>query len=472
MINLRPYQQDAIEACRAEIRAGKRRVLLVAPTGAGKTVMFAHIAHSSSAKGNQVVICAHRDELLDQISETLCKFDVPHGFVAAKRKHASLGLVTVASVQTLVNRLDSVNPALIVLDEAHHSTAGSWRRIINAYPNATILGVTATPQRLDGSGLGDVFETMVLGPQVAELQASGFLTPIKYYAPHSVDPSQLAKRAGDYAINGTAKLMMPAGNLGKVTGEAITEYKRRADGQRAVVFCVNIIHSQRVAAQFCEAGYRWASLDSKMTKEARRQIVADFRTGALQGISSCDIISEGFDLPEAAVAILLRPTKSLGLYMQQVGRILRPAAGKTHAIVIDHVGNVGKNEDGHWKQEHGFIEAHREWNLDGKQRNKHGIIPCKRCPECYALNPIGVRYCIECEHEFELDGDNIPSHFSGVIVEVKNTPQTHDEWIKAASLKELLRWARNEDQLKQVAKIKGYKQGWVRVILEQRKKWK
>ena len=379
-MELRDYQQTAIDKCRAEIRAGKRRVLLVAPTGSGKTVMFAHIARESAGKGNRVVICAHREELLDQISETLTKFDVAHGFVAATRKDDAVGLVTVASVQTLVNRLDKINPALIVLDEAHHGVAGSWKKIINAYPNARLLGVTATPQRLDGSGLGDIFETMVLGPQVKELQVLGFLSGVRYFGPQTVDPSQLAKRAGEYTVNGAAELMMPTGDIGKVTGKAIDEYRKNADGQRAIVFCVNIIHAQRVAAQFCEAGYRWASIDSKMTKEARKQIVADFRSGALQGVSSCDIISEGFDLPEASVAILLRPTKSLGLFMQQVGRVLRTAAGKTHATVIDHVCNVGKQVEGEFEITHGFIEQERIWSLSGEVKAKNSTIPCKRCP--------------------------------------------------------------------------------------------
>jgi superfamily II DNA or RNA helicase len=470
-MDLRPYQLKAIDDCRKAMQAGRNRVLLVAPTGSGKTVMFAYIAQEVARRGKHVVICAHREELLDQISGTLTNFDVPHGFVAASRKRAAAAPVTVASVQTLVNRLGSITPSLIILDEAHHAVAGSWRQIIDAYPNAKLLGVTATPERLDGSGLGDIFEEMVLGPQVNELQKQGYLTPVKYFTPHTVDLDQLAKRAGEYTVNSAAELMMPTGNIGKVTGQAIEEYAKHANGQRAVVFCVNIIHSQRVAEQFCEAGYRWASLDSKMSKEARRQVVADFRAEALQGVSSCDIISEGFDLPAASVAILLRPTKSLGLYMQQVGRILRPMDGKSHAIVIDHVGNVGKMEDGEFKEEHGFIETERFWSLDGKHHNYESVIPSKRCPECYAMNSIGAVFCAECGHEFQSKSPAPLEPGSGVIVELdvhKITSRTIEQWIETAKHYEILAWARTEEQLKKVADIKGYKSGWAHVIMTKR----
>ena len=475
-MELRDYQKTAIENCRKAFREKNNSVLLVAPTGAGKTVMFAHIAQEASRKGKRVLICAHREELIDQISQTLTHFDVAHGFIASTRKPAPMGLVAVASVQTLVNRLDSINPSLIVLDEAHHAVAGSWKKIINAYPKAKLLGVTATPQRLDGSGLGDIFKTMVLGPQVKELQALGFLSGVKYFGPQTVDPSQLAKRGGEYTINGAAELMMPTGDIGKVTGEAIEEYRKNADGQRAVVFCVNIIHAQRVADQFCEAGYRWASIDSKMTKEARKQIVADFRSGALQGVSSCDIISEGFDLPEASVAILLRPTKSLGLFMQQVGRVLRTAAGKTHATVIDHVCNIGKSVEGEFEITHGFIEQERIWSLSGEVKAKNSTIPCKRCPECYALNPISVQFCTECGHEF-IAKKEPPKPSGGIIAEfdreaiMAQIETRLEDWIKAAKFSEVLRWARTEEQLQQVADIRGYKPQWIHIILEGRRKW-
>jgi len=471
-MKLYDYQLKAVDECRKAFRDKNRRVLLVAPTGSGKTVMFAHIAQQSSRLGNRVVICAHREELLDQISETLTKFEVAHGFVASTRKTIEQGLVTVASVQTLVNRLDTINPALIVLDEAHHAVAGSWRKIINAYPKAKLLGVTATPERLDGSGLGDIFEEMVLGPQVKELQEIERLSTVKYFCPHTVDPDALAKRHGDYVTGDAAELMMPTGNIGKVTGKAIEEYAKRADGHRAVVFCVNILHAQRVAAQFCEAGYRWAFLDSTLTEEARKQIVADFKSGVLQGVSSCDIISEGFNLPEASVAILLRPTKSLALYMQQVGRVLRVADGKLHATVIDHVSNVGKDYEGEWVENHGFIEDERFWSLDGKPRTKESIIPCKRCPECYALNPISALICSECGHEFEIKESAPAQPDGGVLAEVDVAKivaaRTIEDWLEKAKYHEVLAWARTEEQLKKVADIKGYKSGWAHVIMTER----
>jgi ribosomal protein L40E len=213
-----------------------------------------------------------------------------------------------------------------------------------------------------------------------------------------------------------------------------------------------------------------------MTKEARKQIVADFRSGALQGVSSCDIISEGFDLPDAAVAILLRPTKSLGLFMQQVGRVLRISPGKTHATVIDHVCNVGKTVDGKFEINHGFIEQKRNWSLKGEVKSKNSTIPCKRCPECYALNPISVQFCTECGHEFIAKVED-PKPSDGIIAEfdreaiMAQIATRLEDWIKAAKFPEVLRWARTEEQLRQVADIRGYKPQWINVILESRSKW-
>jgi len=272
-------------------------------------------------------------------------------------------------------------------------------------------------------------------------------------------------------------VLMPEGNIGKVTGKAIEEYKKHGRDMPAVVFCVSIGHAQHVAEEFCKAGFRWASLDSKMSKESRRQVVADLRSGALQGVSSCDIISEGFDLPAASVAILLRPTKSLGLYMQQVGRVLRTAPDKEFAVIIDHVSNVGKMEDGQWKETHGPIEKHRFWSLDGKQKVKEAIVPCKRCPECYALNPVSVKFCIECGFEFPVEAKEQPKD-TGIIAEidkqamVSKTTLGTDDWILSAKFNEVMRWARTEEQVKHVAKLRGYKDGWVHVIMEGREKYR
>ena len=400
-MNLRDYQQRCIDGLRDVFSAKHRRVLLVAPTGAGKTVMFSYLTQQLITRGNRVLLLAHRDFLLEQISETLKRFDIQHGFVAAKRKRELCHLVQVAGVHTLKNRIPSLawKPDWIICDEAHHATAGSWNTILEAYPAARVVGVTATPQRLDGKGLGEVFEKMVLGPKVADLMEQGFLSRVHYYAPKTVSTEGMHTRMGDYV----QREIEAAVNNRCVTGHAVEWYQRVCNGLPAISFCASIDHSEQVAEGFREAGYRWQALHSKMTYADNQAAIRKLANGELQGVSSCDIISEGFDVPVVTAAILLRPTKSLGLHLQQIGRVLRPASGKEKAIVIDHVGNVAHCKAGAWTLNHGRAEDDREWSLDGKTKGT-GPAPMKRCPECLAIIPASARRCPLCSQEIEVKG--------------------------------------------------------------------
>lgn len=391
-MELRDYQKTAIDEVRVAFLQ-HRRVLLVAPTGAGKTVMFSYIAKSAIDKRRKICILAHREELIEQISQTLTKFDVDHGFIAARRPIDLTKQVQVAGVHTLKNRAARINwkPHLIICDEAHHATAGSWAKILQSYPNAHVLGVTATPERLDGTGLGNVFGAMVRGPEVSDLIANGFLSPVRYYCPKTVNTDGMKMRMGDYKHSDVDERV----NNSRVTGEAVDWYRKLCDGAPAVAFCASIKHSEHVADTFRAAGYRWTSLDSTMTSEDRRAAVLGLGNGSLHGISSCDIISEGFDLPIVTAAILLRPTASLGLYLQQIGRVLRVAPGKSHAIIVDHVGNCGSTRGQQWIEKHGFAEDVREWTLEGRAK-RSGAAPVRLCGSCYAVVPIGADVCPEC----------------------------------------------------------------------------
>jgi superfamily II DNA or RNA helicase len=195
-MELRTYQQECIEGLRKAFNEKQRRVLLVAPTGAGKTVMFSYLTSKLIERGNRVLLMAHRDFLLEQISGTLSRFGIPHGFIAAKRKRELCHLVQVAGVHTLKNRVEKIawKPDWIICDEAHHATAGSWNTILEAYPAARVVGVTATPQRLDGRGLGEVFDHMVLGPRVQDLMDGGFLSRVHYYSPKTVSTEGMHTR--------------------------------------------------------------------------------------------------------------------------------------------------------------------------------------------------------------------------------------------------------------------------------------
>jgi superfamily II DNA or RNA helicase len=429
---LRPYQIAAVESVKDALRNGKKAPLLVAPTGAGKTVMFAHITQSAQRKGKRVLILTHRQELLDQTCRKLSEFSVDHGVILAGRTEELSQLVQVAGVQTLVRRLNrTLPPDLIVVDEAHHAAAGSWKQILTRFPHAKILGVTATPERLDGKGLGDMFDTLVRGPEVADLIEAGYLSKPRYFAPPGASLDGVRTVAGDF----NRKDSEAAVNQSTITGSAVEHYKKLCGGQPAVAFCVSLKHAEQVTADFNAAGYRWAMIDGTMTGEQRRDAVRRLATGRLHGLSSCDIISEGFDLPVVSVGILLRPTQSMGLYLQQVGRVLRPAEGKNGATILDHVGNVLR---------HGFAEDRRDWSLEGaprKSSKQKAAMTNRQCPKCYGISaPVPV--CPQCGHSFEVKARKL-EEVDGTLQEIKAQEQARilkrQEQGKAQTFDDLVR---------------------------------
>ena len=374
-MNLRPYQQQAISDLRMAYRSGAHAPLLVAPTGAGKTIILAAITQAAADRGRRILILVHRRELIRQTSAKLTNAVVTHGIIAAGFEPSDHP-VQVASVQTLARRLQQQHwqPDLIVIDEAHHAIAGTWAKVISHWPDSLLLGVTATPVRQDGRGLGGMFTKLVLGPSTADLMAAGYLTPVKIYAPPQVaDLSGIRTRAGDYANDQAAAAMTRP----TVTGDAISHYQRIAASQPAIAFCCNVNHATSVCDAFNAAGISAATLLGNTTD--RDALVARFATGELQVLVTVDVVSEGFDCPGAAVAILLRPTQSEGLYLQQVGRVLRPAPGKAAAIILDHVGNVHR---------HGFPDDVRPWTIDdARQRTGKGGPPApavRTCETCFA----------------------------------------------------------------------------------------
>lgn len=396
MITLRPYQDAAIADIRnAFNRDGFRRVLFVLPTGGGKTVCFSYMAQRLAAAGKRVWIIAHRDELLNQISVSLTKFNVSHDVM---RGGSRLGwqAVQVCSVQTLVRRLDRMEaPDFIIFDEAHHTSAGSWRRIMDRYSDVLMLGVTATPCRLDGKGLKH-FHHMVLGPTPKWLTENGYLAPADVYAPELADMGGVKTRMGDYDKKETAARMdKPA-----VYGNAVQYYRQIAYGKRIIVFCVNLTHVQHTLEAYRAAGIPAASLDGKMSAADRARVNADFEARRILVLVTCEIVSEGYDVPGCDGVQMLRPTQSLGLFLQQVGRGLRTAPGKDRAIIIDHVANCGRTVNGLWVPKHGFPTDDREWNLETgivRKKSDGSAAPAVRqCLECYALMGAGVTVCHKC----------------------------------------------------------------------------
>lgn len=413
-VNLRPYQQAGVADIRAAFGARHRAVLYVLPTGGGKTYTFVYIGSEAGKKGNPVLILEHRKELIRQASLSLASLGVFHQVVAPPDKIAAIrrahveqfgrpyinrtANIAVASVQTLARRfswLDQFRPALIVVDEAHHATAGTWARVLEHASYARVLGVTATPARTDGQGLGSdfggCFDTMVHGPTMRELIEMGNLVPPRVFSPPPrFDTSNLHHQGGDYKKDELAA----ATDDRSITGDAVDHYRRIAPGRPAIVFCVNVQHAEHVAAQFRESGFRFEILIGDMDDSLRDERVRMLADGRLQGLVTVDVISEGTDIPVAEVAIMLRATESLVLFLQQAGRVLRPCPemGKTHGIILDHVGNVGQFVDGQFRVKHGMPDADRDWTLEGrpkgakKKKDEEPDLDILQCPKCYGVD--------------------------------------------------------------------------------------
>jgi superfamily II DNA or RNA helicase len=399
------------------------------------------------------MILVHRQELMAQCSRSLADIGVAHGLISAKRTADPTHHVQVASVQTLVRRLDHIQaPNLIIMDEAHHAMAGSWARVLSHYPQARVLGVTATPCRLDGGNLGDVFDELIIGPQVSELMAAGYLCPVSYYAPSTVDLAGVHTVAGDY----NRKELNERVDKPTITGDAIAHYRKLAHGLPCVVFCASVAHAENVCAQYVSAGYQARVLEGTMTDAARADAVAALADGRITHLVTVDIVSEGFDLPVVTVCQMLRATQSLGLYLQQLGRVMRIHPGKKRAIVLDHVGNVMR---------HGFAEDHRDWSLEGSVRRGRGSKDAgpkyRQCPQCYAVHPPAPT-CPQCGYAHAIE-DRTPDQVAGELEELKA------DMMRREARREQGR-AQTLDDLIAVGRARGMKNpyGWARHVFRAR----
>jgi len=412
-MQLRDYQESAVQAVRDSFRSGHKHTLLVSPTGSGKTVIFSYIAAGMARNNKRILIVAHRRELLKQISAALKKVGVAHAVMTGGYRGVPTANVVVASVFTLVKRIKGMQPFdLIIGDEAHHFTPdSSWGKVVAGFPGARVLGVTATPERLDGKGLGQMFDDMVMGPTVAELTAQGFLSHAIVYAPSAPDLNGVGTRMGDYVQKQLEEAMVKT----VITGSAVKHYGKYAPGKKAIAFCVSVRHAKDVAAEFREAGYTASHIDGGMNEEERDGVLKAFEEGRVQVLTSCDLVSEGFDLPAVEVAILLRPTKSLGLYLQQCGRAIRPHPDKEKTIILDHAGNTAR---------HGFIDDDRDWTLaDGfvQGRGKGDKAETVRtCTACFAMHkpsptcPVcGYVYPVKPRMVKHIDGDLVVTSRDG-----------------------------------------------------------
>lgn len=425
---------------------GVRSVLVQSPTGSGKSSTASDWLGRAAARGMRCWYLVHRRELMTQASRTFSGLGVPHGIIGGGFTPNKHELVQVGSVQSVVRKLDTLEePKLIMFEEAHHVPSNTQSEIYRAFPKAFKIGWTATPCRLDGRGLSDYFEHLVLGPPVAKLIEQGFLSPYRYYAPTRPDLTGVHTRAGDYAVNE----LEPAMNQSRITGDAIAEYRRYADGKRALVFCVSIKHSQAVAAQFAAAGYAAKHIDGTMPAVERDAAFRAFAAGTIQVLSQVDLAGEGVDIPAIEAAILLRPTQSLTVYLQAVGRSLRPMSGKT-AVLLDHAGCVFR---------HGLPDDDRVWTLEGtKKRTKRddeSSTAIKQCPACFNMCRAALRECPACGESFEVRSREI-EHVAGDLAEVD------PDALRRMRRREEGR-AQTLDELRLLAAQRGYARGWAEI---------
>lgn len=454
-MELRPYQQSIIDQVRQAFQDGKRAPIIVSPTGSGKTVMFCAFTQLSRARSKRILILAHRSELLDQISRTLHEFRIPHSFIAPGRTYYPQAQVQVGSVFTVAKRLARMAaPDLIIIDEAHHGTLKStWGRVLSTWPAAFRIGVTATPARLSGEALGDLFDHLILGPSVADLITQGSLSPFRIWAPPSMDTEGIATRAGDFAQNELAILA----DKPSITGNAVDHYLKHAKFKRAVAFCVSRQHAKHVAEQFSKAGIVSESIDGSLASDTRASLIKNFKDGVIQVLTSCDLISEGMDIPAIECAILLRPTKSLTLALQQIGRALRPYPGKEYAVILDHAGNVHR---------HGLPDEPRDWTLAGRIKSGGEYkVPIRICPMCFGANRGGVMVCAYCGHRFLIEAREVEQR-QGTLEELNG------QLLLKLKKKREQGMAQSFGDLVALAKQRGYKNptGYAAVVMAARKK--
>lgn len=412
-IELRDYQLDLIRRVVQAMLAGYRRILVVLPTGGGKTVMAAAMLYSASALGFPSQFIVHRKELIEQTSKTFAGNDLNHSFVAAGKPFDPAAAVLLAGVQTLANRLDLVLPPnTAIIDEAHHATAATWRQVMDAYGDGYIVGLTATPQRLDGQGLGDHFDVMIEGPTTAELIEWGYLSPFDYYAPSTPDLSSVPTRMGEFAREALAAAL----DKPKLIGDIVEHYLRLAKGEQGIVFAASREHSRHLADAFRGEGVRAAHVDGDMSDKERAAIDAAFRAGDLDMMTNVDLFGEGYDVPGVVYCGLGRPTKSVALHLQQCGRDLRVIYGTGHdlrtqagriaaiasgpkpkGIICDHAGNANR---------HGLPDQDRTWTLEGRPKGSRATgcnddaTPIRQCLVCFRVVPSVVAICPGCDTPF------------------------------------------------------------------------
>lgn len=396
MINLYDDQVEFVDLIRSELQRGKRAVLGRAETGFGKTIVSAYITKQAAERGKSVWFAVHRNNLLKQTSQTFWNLHIEHGLIKSG-KAISHQPVQVASIGTLVRRMDKMTPPdILILDECHLAMSASWLKVVDWCKDhgTIIIGNSATPQRLDGKGLNYIFDSMVEGKPMSWLIENNRLSDYKMFTtPNIIDLSEVKNRAGDYAIDQLSTAM----DKSVITGDALTHWKKHANGKRTIGYCVSIKHSKHTAEYFNENGVPSVHVDGGSSPDELKDAINGFADGRYKVLFNVQLMTEGFDLSAQVgrdvpieACILLRPTQSIALYLQMVGRALRKKPEP--AIILDHAGCAVR---------HGLPDQEREWSLQptkkkGKRAKVEDDVKIKQCAKCYTVYAPELLSCPTC----------------------------------------------------------------------------
>jgi DNA repair protein RadD len=456
---LRDYQEVMIGDTRLALRK-HRAVLLRAPTGSGKTAIASYMTGGARNKGLRAWFMCHRDFLLEQTHRAYETVGIEHSYIAAGMPVNYHHSIQVCSVSTVARRLDKLTPPdLFIWDEAHHIAATTWKTIRDWGSGAKHIGLSATPARLDGKGLRGAFSEIVHGPDTGWLIEHGYLSKYRAFAPSRPDLKGVHTVAGDYNKHETAEIM----DTSEIIGDMVRHYRSKANGKRIIYFAVSVEHSKHIAATFNASGIPALHLDGSSTTQERIAAAARFAEGSIKVLSNVDLFGEGYDLSAQAncdVTVeavgLARPTKSLALHLQQVGRALRPK--NDPAIILDHAGNLLR---------HGLPDDDREWTLDGVVRSKNsaGGPPVRQCPTCFGVHSAAKATCPYCGHVYETEGRSV-DEVAGDLAELDV------EQLRAARKAEQAK-CRTLNDLIDLAKRRGYKnpEKWAGFIWTAKTRW-
>lgn len=466
MIVLRDYQKDIIDKVRTALTRAPSTLLCLS-TGAGKTLLAAFMQGTARERGHTSWFIAHRDFLLDQTASTFDRLGIPYGFIAAGRPYNPHHAIQIVSIATAQRRLDRLPvPDIVVWDECHHLASTSYRKVYAWAPRARHIGLSATPTRLDGNGLDEFFASIVHGPSMSWLMQHGYLSEYRAFAPSAPDVSGVHTIAGDYNRGELGHVM----DDGQIIGDMVRHYREKADGKRAVYFAVSVEHSKHIAATFTSRGITAEHLDASHSAEQRRSAASRFSNGRTQILSSVDLFGEGFDIAAYAgtdVSVeavgLGRPTKSLSLHLQQIGRALRPK--DTPAIILDHAGNLLR---------HGLPDDDRIWSLKGidkrtsKAAGGPAVTQCRSCFGVYTLGRLACPYCnatraVECRAIEEINGEL--REIDRAAMAARETDRKQRERTEQEA-------ARTMAELVQLGKRRGYKapSWWAMKVMDGRRK--